>query len=314
MTTRKLQVLAIAIAAFAGACSDPAGPLDHALIGGATSALNPIPIPPATPFPDGDGAVLVCKISNTAGTFNFDVAANGPVNGTSDVSITVTAGQVGTRVCAPTPVFTSSAGSSQLEFVNVVELDPGQGWATTVDIDQYYVSVVSYPAGYLSDEFDVAPRTAKVFINNDLEKIIIFNNTFTPTNTGCTYTKGWYQNKNGAPTVTAVDGRTQLEAQTILASQPSPNAKQNLGVTWGSDNLLHNLYQQLLTAILNGGESGPAEVQQAITDAQNGTGGTGLDITTTLTHDEMAALVTILTNFNEGLYAGWPHCGDAVTG
>lgn len=139
---------------------------------------------------------------------------------------------------------------------------------------------------------------------------VTFVNFTPPTVVGCTYTKGWYQNKNGSPTVVAVDGRTKEEAQTIFKSTPSPNPDKNLGVTWGTDNLLHNLYQQLLAALLNGGASGPAAVQQAILDAQAGTNGTGLNITTTLDHDEMAALVETLSAFNEGEFAGWPHCDD----
>ena len=316
MTTKKLGVLAFAAALFAGACADPAGPTGGApQLAGPSAALNPIP---GYPFPssngqprpnDGDGWVRLCKVSNTAGTFNFDFAVNGAVDGISDVSITVAAGQEGTRVCRSTPLYNSDAGSTSIDVVNIVELDPGANWSVpTVDIDQYYQVGVTYHANALLDEYNVAPRTAKVFINDDLEKVAIFTNTFTaPPVTGCTYTKGWYGNKNGAPTVVAVDGRSQTEAQTILGSTPGkPN-----GVTWGSDNLLHNLYQQLLTAILNlNGASGPAAVNTAIADALAGTGGTGLNITTTLTHDEMAALVETLSAFNEGTFAGWPHCPD----
>lgn len=316
MTNRKLGVLAIAFAAFAGACADPAGPPVRTLeLAAPSAALIPHALPPGSSLPstnglpksdpnDGDGWVRLCKVSNTAGTFNFDVAVNGAVDGVADVSITVAAGQEGTRVCRSTPLHNSDLGAAVSDIVNIVELNPGANWSTTIDIDQYYVIGVGYGTEALLDEWNVSPRTAKVYSNDDMEKVVTFNNTLTAT--GCTYTKGWYQNKNGAPTVVAVDGRTKTEAQTIFASTPGkPN-----GVTWGSDNLLHNLYQQLLAALLNGGAGGPTAVQQAITDAQNGTGGTGLNITTTLTHEQMSALVEILSNFNEGEYAGWPHCGD----
>ena len=130
------------------------------------------------------------------------------------------------------------------------------------------------------------------------------------TTTGCTYTKGWYQNKNGAPTVIGVDGRTKAEAQAIFAATPGKPGN----VTWGVDNKpnnLLNLYQQLLAALNNlGGNAtaGPDAVDEAIADALAGTGGTGLNITTTLTEQEIGELADLLASFNEGKFAGWPHC------
>ena len=130
----------------------------------------------------------------------------------------------------------------------------------------------------------------------------------------CTFTKGWYRNKNGSPTVIAVDGRTVLEAQTIFKATPGDP----LGVTWtdqgapppfGNANL--NLYQQLLAALQNlGGDplGGPPAVDAAIAAALAGTGGTGLDITVSLTSAERSALIDVLSDFNEGQFAGFPHC------
>lgn len=316
MTTKKLGVLAIAAAAFAAACSDPAGPSARTLqLAEPNAALNPIPYPPATPFPQGDGWVVLCKVSNVAGTFNFDFAVNGAVDGNPDASITVSSGQVNTRVCRSTPLHNSSLGARLIEFVNVYELDPGVDWSTTIDIDQYYVTGVTYNANALLDEWNVTPRTAKVYINDDMQKIVVFNNTYTapppPPDVGCTYTKGWYQNKNGAPTVLdGVDGVSKADAQKIFAATPGKPG----GVTWGSDNLLLNLYQQFLAALNNlGGDvnehNGPAAVDQAIDDTRAGTSVSGLAISTTLTHAQMAALVETLSAFNEGTLTGWPHCG-----
>ena len=129
----------------------------------------------------------------------------------------------------------------------------------------------------------------------------------------CTYTKGWYQNKNGAPTVIAVDGRTKTQAQAIFAATPGKPG----GVTWGVENKpnnLLNLYQQLLAALNNlGGDAnahaGPAAVDTAIDAALAGTGGTGLNITTTLSESEIGSLTDVLSSFNEGRFAGYPHCG-----
>jgi hypothetical protein len=186
MTNRKFGVLAIAAAVFAGACADPAGPSVRNLeLAGPSAALNPLPISP--PFPGGPGWVLVCKVSDVSGTFDFDFAVNGPVNGSTDFSITVPEGSVNTRVCRATPIYNSALGAGNVDIVNIVELDPGANWTTTVDIDQYFVPGTNYHANYLADEFNVAPRTAKVFINDDLQKTVIFNNDFTaPGGQGCT--------------------------------------------------------------------------------------------------------------------------------
>lgn len=128
----------------------------------------------------------------------------------------------------------------------------------------------------------------------------------------CTYTKGWYRN-NGADTVIAVDGRTMAEAQAIFAATPGDPG----GVTFGGDNTLLNLYQQLLAALNNLGgdaneDAGPAAVDAAIDAAQAGTGGSGLSITTTLTQEQMSDLIDVLSAFNEGQFAGFPHCTDEV--
>jgi len=122
---------------------------------------------------------------------------------------------------------------------------------------------------------------------------------------GCTFTKGWYRN-HGSSTVTAVDGRTKAQAQAIFAATPGKPG----GVTWQGGNDLLNLYQQLLAAILNGGTTGPANVQAAIAAAQLGTGGSGLNITTTLTQTQISTLMNTLDDFNSGKDAGFPHCGD----
>jgi len=193
MTNRKLGVLAIAAAAFSGACADPAGPSARTLeLAAPSAALIPHALPPGSTLPstnglpksdpnDGDGWVRLCKVSNTAGTFNFDVAVNGAVDGVGDVSITVAVGQEGTPVCHITPLHNSDLPAADVDIVNIVELDPGVNWATTVDIDQYYVVGVGYGPLALLDEWNVTPRTAKVYSNDDMEKVVTFNNDFTST-------------------------------------------------------------------------------------------------------------------------------------
>jgi hypothetical protein len=137
--------------------------------------------------------------------------------------------------------------------------------------------------------------------------VLTFTNTATVT-TGCTFTKGWYRNK-GSSTVIAVDGRTIGQEQAIFDATPGKPG----GVTFGDDNTLLNLYQQLLATLNNlGGNptAGPATVDAAVAAALAGTGGTGLNITTTLTHDAMSDLIDVLSAFNEGSFTGWPHCDD----
>jgi hypothetical protein len=55
---------------------------------------------------------------------------------------------------------------------------------------------------------------------------------------------------------------------------------------------------------------GPAEVDAAIAAAMAGTGGTGFAITTTLTDTQISDLIDTLSDFNEGTFAGFPHCDD----
>lgn len=119
----------------------------------------------------------------------------------------------------------------------------------------------------------------------------------------CTYTKGWYRN-HGSNTVTALDGRSKTDVQAIFDATPG----QAGNVTWQGGNDVLNLYQQLLAALLNGGTSGPTAVQTAISQALAGTGGTGQNITTTLTQTQVSDLTDILSSFNEGSFAGFPHC------
>jgi hypothetical protein len=305
MTKNKLP-LAVALAAFAMACADPAGPTRALLPTASTLALNPVP---GYPFPSSpiDGLVTLCKISNVAGTFDFDVSVNGGT--ATQVSITVDPGEENTRVCHTDPLFNSDLGSGQVDEVVIVEDDPGAGVTVTVDIDQYFVATLPYHASALLDEFDVSPRTATVFINDDLEKRVTFTNTAPDEQTGCTYTKGWYRN-NGSSTVIAVDGRSVADAQAIFNATPGKPGT----VTFGGNNTLLNLYQQLLAALNNlAGDplGGPDDVDDAIADALAGTsGGPGVDITTTLTQTEMSDLIDVLSAFNEGEYAGWPHCDD----
>ena len=145
---------------------------------------------------------------------------------------------------------------------------------------------------------------ARVCMNNYHGAIITYVSTNPPPPPGgCTYTKGWYRN-NGSNTVVAVDGRSKADAQAIFAATPGKPGN----VTWEGDNNTLNLYKQLLAEILNGGLNGPQAVKDAIAAAQAATNGSGQNITL-VAGTNVSALIDALTYFNEGNYAGWPHCG-----
>jgi hypothetical protein len=137
---------------------------------------------------------------------------------------------------------------------------------------------------------------------------LVYHNTPVAGN-GCTYTKGWYRNK-GSSTVIAVDGRTVGQEQQIFAATPGkPGA-----VTWGANNNNLNLYQQLLAALNNldgDATAGPPAVDDAIAAALAATGGSGTSITVAAGTD-VSGLISVLSSFNEGTLAGFPHCGDEI--
>ena len=240
------------------------------------------------------GHVVVCK-DGPAGTFGFTlsgVSAGVTLNATN-----VTANQftlvdeeckdIGSATPGSSLTIEETSFGTNTEFVraDVYGVTPGGVQDGIVD------NTVGNPTGSLTF--------------GDRGLVVVFINQLVPTTTGCTYTKGYY--RNHLATVTAQDGRSLGDTRSILdATSGKPG-----GVTWGSDNLLLNLYQQLLTALINlDGDDGPADVHTAVLAAQAGTAGTGLAITTTLTHDEMSDLVAVLTAFNEGSSTGWPHCAD----
>jgi hypothetical protein len=172
--------LAVALAAFAMACSDPTMPTTTRMLQQDAPSFALLPHQ-GYPFPSSataDGLVRLCKVSNVAGTFNFSVTTP---SGASQVSITVSAGQVNTPVCRPTALYNSNAAGNVAETVTVVEDNPGANWAVVVDVDQYWTNTVNYGAvNPLGDTFNNTTRTATVVINDDLEKLITFRNTFTP--------------------------------------------------------------------------------------------------------------------------------------
>jgi len=296
----RLSALA-AVATFAIACTDPSGPTRTLPTGDATPAVSSVL---GHPFPIAEGAVQLCKTSNVAGDFDFD--ATGPAGIDVDPDITIGAGGGTACVIIYTSTFSRGVGGLS-EGITITETTNAN--QTGLDIVRYLAPLVAYTAPELADSH--VGSTATIRINNDMARKVTFTNfTPPPPTTGCTFTKGWYRN-NGSSTVIAVDGRTIAQAQAIFDATPGKPGS----VTFGGDNTLLNLYQQLLAALNNLGgdaneDNGPAAVDAAIDAAQNGTGGAGTNITTTLTQTEMSALIETLSDFNEGTFVGWPHCDD----
>ena len=314
MTKMKFP-MAIGLAAFAMACSDPSTGPTRTLVGTGVDAAvvaHPINFGAGGTYPANlaDGVVRLCKTGNAAGSFSFTWSLNDAAPTAIPGGPIVLTG-AGT-VCRN--IYTSTIDNTiGVDKVVITEGADATNWALTGrNIDQYFGQFVSYPAPRLSGDNDATPaRGVTVYINDDMAKLVTFTNTFTAPSTGCTYTKGWYRNHGSSTIDATIDGRTIAQQQAIFDATPGKPG--NPPVTWGDDNLLLNLYQQLLAALnnLNGDATGgPAAVDAAISAALGGTGGTGLNITTTLTHDQMSDLVDTLSDFNEGTFTGWPHCDD----
>jgi len=215
--------LAVALAAFAMACSDPITPgPTSALVGSApTLAVSSVT---AWPFPIGDGEVQLCKTSNVGGDFDFD--ATGPAGIDTDPDITIPAG--GGTVCViiyDSPLDRTVAGLS--DGITITETTNAN--LTSIDIVRYLAPGVPYTAPELVDTPTGAPfgTTASVRINNDMARRVTFTNTTTVTGgEGCT--PGFWKNnadKHDASqwgaidpdaTFTSVFGANDLPAGTTL--------------------------------------------------------------------------------------------------
>jgi len=281
---------AVTASAILAGCADSAtGPKSMAATVGTPSLAVAGTVVNSTPVAS---EFRVCKLGNTAGTFtvtrtNAGTGSTGFTIVNSPITI-----QPNTCVVVVEDDSPSNAGSNvtvtETNASNLTSIT-GQRISTATG-----TTTISSPTNPFTD-----------FINSIHGVVLTFTNTVT---TGCTYTKGWYRNK-GSETIISVDGRTVAQEQAIFDATPGKPG----GVTFGGDNTLLNLYQQLLAALNNlGGNptAGPTDVDAAVAAALAGTGGTGLDITTTLTHEQMSDLIDVLSSFNEGSFTGWPHCDD----
>jgi hypothetical protein len=285
--------------AFLAACSDsPTAPTKAAFVPKSSFAVGATPAP--TPTAEV-GKIIICKTGNVGGTFNFTSTPEGTTVGAALVN-PATNVAIGTGTCLEVANDNSLSGSGS--HVTVTELAA----ANTVQT----IASCSFRGKNLDGSLN-APESCTytnggdLFINSFHGFVITYNNVFTPPVISCTYTKGWYRNK-GASTITGVDGLSIGVEGAFFAATP----KNTGSVSFVGSNDLLNLYQQLLAALENGGASGPAAVQTAISQAQAGTTVTGTVLTTSLNQTQISALIVTLSSFNEGSLTGYPHCGDEI--
>lgn len=298
--SRKLARTLLAAGAILAGCSEAPNPTAPVLP--PSLAVGDITATPQLPV---FGKILVCKTaaSNIAGTFT--VVRN---SGTGAFTAAPT---VAANTCVEVANdFSATGGFSSFTITENAAADPAN--TTQALISCLRTDNVS---GVITGPVACGVPPTNLPLNNFHSWVFTYQNIFTQPPVICTYTKGWYQNKNGAPTIVlTIDGRTPNQQRAIFEASPG----QPGSVTWGVDNKpnnLLNLYQQLLAAINNlGGNltAGPAAVDAAIAAALAGTGGTVLNITTTLTGTQISDLINVLSAFNEGTFAGFPHCDDEV--
>jgi hypothetical protein len=269
---------------------------------------------PVAVAPPNATELRICKAGNVGGTINITDVGNGSGGGGTIVSVADQNGGVAGIQVAMSP----GAGGA----ANCILALTANGNATISAGDFFTVTetvgagVNSVKTCYLNNG-DAVPDGCPpdFFINTAHGWTVVFTNTAPPPPSGCTYTKGWYRNKNGSATIDqTVDGRTIAQQRLIFDATPAGKVN---GVTWGDDNNNLNLYQQLLAALNNLNNTGvapfggPAAVNTAIAAALAATGGTGLQITVAAGTD-VSGLISVLSAFNEGQFAGFPHCGDEV--
>lgn len=254
------------------------------------------------------GSLEVCKTGTAAsftvtfgGNFNNTQVTGGitPAGGNS-YTFGLAAGQC--LIVYNRPVVAGVMNDPNVT-ATVTETAPGGG--------NTFVSVTSTAESGNTATADQAARSGTVAWNMFHDARVAFVNA-PPAPSGCTFTKGWYRN-NGSNTVIALaDGLTKSQQQQVFDATPGQPGL----VTWNGGNNNLNLYQQLLAAINNlGGNltAGPAAVDVAIAAALAGTSSTtlngGVQITVAAGTD-VSGLIDVLSSFNEGEFAGWPHCAD----
>jgi hypothetical protein len=286
------------------ACSDsPTAPASRAAFVPKSSFVVG---PTADPTPVAT-ELKICKAGDVGGTFTINNVEAG-IGGSGNPTI-----------------IDDDAGTAG----NQVSLDPGEcviavedlGNAT-FNIGDFFTVTESLAAGvttevecFLNNDEDPGVADgcgASFFINTAHGWTLVYTNTAPPPPDVCTYTKGWYQNKNGTLTIIDdVDDLTIAQQQLVFGTQPNNKAT----ITWDGGNNGLNLYQQFLAALNNLGnneDAGPDAVDAAIDLVQDNTSFNGSHITINLTQQQISDAINTLSSFNEGQFAGFPHCGDEI--
>src|SRR5215207_7344824 len=206
---------------------------------------------------------VVCK-TGPAGTYSFTAAASGNANTSDDLdaAFDITLANDGDRVCwtaftrtvsDDTPCGLPGETCDDPAAILITEA-PHAG--TTLN------NITTTGPGAQAANVNLAGSQVTLYINAFHSDEATFYNVAVP-QTGCTYTKGWYGNKNGSQTIIVVDGRAVADQQAIFNATPGKPGS----VTWNGSNNNLNLYQQLLAALNNldgNATAGPAAVDAAI--------------------------------------------------
>ena len=193
----KKHLALAALALFAVACADPAGPNRTLVPNGVslTVTTNQIDFQNGGSYPAGidDGYVVLCKTGDAAGEFTFDVSVNDAVA----TQVKRTLGEGGGTDCGPGPVYTSILdGNTSFDKVEITEVDQDNWDLVGIDIVQHVSQFIfnggngGYPVGSLADDDGTnTPGQATAFVNGDMARTVTFTNDFTPPptgNEGCT--------------------------------------------------------------------------------------------------------------------------------
>jgi hypothetical protein len=282
-----------------------------------TAAPSAAALPKTTSFAVGDvvgsavqlGKVIICKTGNAAGTFNLSnqlIVNSAPSGAPGATQVSVTNG---TCEIAFEDGNTTVTNGTEVTITEVPAANTVQSLTTC-----------KFKGAGDPGETDCSLSVAASrFVNAYHGYTITYNNAFTPPPDICTYTKGWYQNKNGEPTIiNGIDGRSTGDQIKIFNASPGQPGDVQWGILGGSlnnkPNNLLNLYQQLLAALNNldgNATAGPPAVDAAISAALAATSGAGT-IIRVVDGTDISGLISVLSAFNEGQYAGYPHCSDEV--
>jgi len=303
MNRKAALAASVGMVAFTVACSDsPTAPVT-ARTPSRPSMVLTSPVAPVI------GQITVCKVwDGTAGgatTINAAITADRGALGNSTIvgDASFNSGECTLRA-------TTTQGSDFFDDVTITEVVPAGAELTLVQRFD-----VGGPAGGT-----VVSNGVAIGFNVFHGTVVVFTNRLLPPPpTGCTFTKGWYQSKhatdgNDPDIIAGIEGLTVNQQSEVFNATPGKLGNVDLN---GEANNLLNLVQQLLAALNNLGgneDAGPTALDNAIDAAQNGTtitvNGATIDLTTTLTSDEIGDLIATLSNFNEGNVTGWPHCED----